>query len=116
MLFASNEDRYFKIFDEICRDEQLGAQLITLGTDENHVHLLVRFPPTVTIAKLAQHLKGGFSRRWNKLHPSSHRKFEWGVGYFVKTVGQSTAGETAGYIDRQGMKKRTGYIPATPAA
>ena len=101
-----DEDYCFRIFDDICRDERLKCQLITMGTDDDHVHLLLRFPPKVALSELVRHLKGDFSYRWNRERADTgYKKFEWGVGYFVKTVGQSTAADTAKYINEQGHKK-----------
>lgn len=102
-----DEDYCFRIFDDICRDERLKSQLITMGADDDHVHLLVRFPPKVALSDLVRRLKGDFSYRWNKERPETgYEQFEWGVGYFVKTVGQSTAAEAASYIDEQGNAER----------
>ena len=113
-LSADEEHKYFAIFDGICRDERLNCQLLSMGTDDNHVHLLVRFVPTLSISELVKFLKGGFSYQLNKQSrddadgdaSKSRKPFAWSSGYFVKSVGQSTMGQTAGYIAGQGRKKQ----------
>jgi REP element-mobilizing transposase RayT len=119
-----NMKKYFEIFDGICRDERLDCQLLSLGSDLNHIHLVVRFPPALAISKLVQFLKGRYSHEWNTLYangtsvavngqandgstkPKTYR-FSWSSGYFVKTIGQSTMGETAGNIGKQGFNNNS---------
>ena len=48
------------IFDSVCKD--LGACLEEFDGEENHVHLLVRYPPKISISLLAGRLKGASSK------------------------------------------------------
>ena len=40
--------------------DPLNATVIALGGTEDHVHLLLRVPPTVDVSSLVKRLKGGF--------------------------------------------------------
>lgn len=45
-----------KIFEEVCGE--LEATLIELDGEQDHVHLLVNYPPKVSISTLVNRLKG----------------------------------------------------------
>ncbi len=135
----SENERYFEIFNEICRDQRIRAELIALGSDKNHVHLLVRHPPTIAISTLVQFLKGRFSyvvnegRRSNprntlgeaitmmpeegwRLEGSAGAPFRWSKTYFAKTVGQASLRETSVYIKDQNKEVKPGRKNLSPTA
>lgn len=49
-----------QIFESICTDFE--AQLVEFDGENDHVHLLVNYPPKVSISKLVNSLKGVSSR------------------------------------------------------
>jgi len=55
------------IFKDVCQD--FGADLIEFEGEENHVHLLVHYPPKVAISKLVNSLKGVSSRHLRRRFP-----------------------------------------------
>ena len=63
-----------------------------INTDEDHVHLLISIPPTVTVGSVVRLLKTNTPRSLNQQFPHL-RKVYWGTrsiwsaGYFVSTVG-----------------------------
>ncbi len=48
------------IFSEICDDFE--AELVEFDGEDDHVHLLVNYPPKVSVSKLVNSLKGVSSR------------------------------------------------------
>lgn len=54
------------IFQGVCND--FGASLIELEGEKDHVHLLVNYPPKVSISKLVNSLKGVSSRMIRKMN------------------------------------------------
>ena len=44
------------IFDSVCKDFE--AKLVEFDGEDDHVHLLVNYPPKVAISKLVNSLKG----------------------------------------------------------
>jgi REP element-mobilizing transposase RayT len=70
--------------------------LLAAGGTANHLHLLISLPPTITLAKAVQELKGNTSR-W--LNESS--RFAWQEGYGAFSVSQSQRKMVVDYIDRQ---------------
>jgi putative transposase len=65
-----------KIFEEICKD--FGAELTEFDGEGDHVHLLVNYPPTVSISKLVNSLKGVSSRLIRKMKYPTVLKALWG--------------------------------------
>ena len=45
------------VFDSVCSDFE--SSLIEFDGEGDHVHLLVNYPPKVSISKLVNSLKGG---------------------------------------------------------
>ena len=72
--------------------EQKGCQIVELNVQIDHVHLLVKVPPKVSISNLVGTLKGRTAIRvFNKFRnlkkkPYWGNKF-WARGYCVDTVG-----------------------------
>ena len=62
------------IFSSVCTDFE--AELAEFDGERNHVHLLVQYPPQVSLSKLINSLKGVSSRRLKVLHPEI-RKHYW---------------------------------------
>ena len=64
------------IFESVCTDFE--AQLVDFDGENDHVHLLVNYPPKVSISKLVNSLKRVSSRMIRKKnYPSIHEKL-WG--------------------------------------
>ena len=55
------------IFANTCAD--FGAQLIEMDGEDDHVHLLVEYPPKVAVSSLVNSLKGVSSRLLRKERP-----------------------------------------------
>jgi len=70
--------------------EQQGGVVIGVGGIPNHVHLLVRLPPTASVSKTVQALMAE-STRW--AGRSRNCDLAWGEGYGVFSVGKAQAPE-----------------------
>jgi len=62
-----------------------------LSIEPDHIHMLIQFPPDVSLSKVVQRLKGGTSRMIRLEFPEL-KEFLWGDsfwadGYFAETVG-----------------------------
>lgn len=91
------------IFAEVCQD--FGARLVEFDGEHDHVHLLVNYPPQMSLSKLINSLKGVSSRRLKKLHPEI-RKHYWGAAlwsrsYFAGSVGGAPIEVLKQYIQQQ---------------
>jgi putative transposase len=64
------------------------TELVEFNGENNHVHLLVNFPPKVALAKLVNSLKGVSSRRLRQEFPDLPRHYYqtnklWSGSYFA---------------------------------
>jgi len=64
-----------KIFKKVCHDFQ--SELIEFDGEDDHVHLLVNYPPKISLSFLVNRLKGVSSRKLKLYHPEvSNRYFK----------------------------------------
>ncbi len=82
----------------ISRENKIKA--IAVDGTEDHVHILLSLPSTISIAKAIQLIKGG-SSKW--LHETfrSHRDFAWQEGYGAFSISVSHVAQTIAYIQAQ---------------
>jgi putative transposase len=73
---------------------------LEIGAVADHVHLLVRLPPTVALANLLRTLKAN-SSKWLNDTRFPRRTFAWQDGYAAFTVSQSQLGRVAAYVRNQ---------------
>ncbi len=73
---------------------------LAIGGIEDHVHLLLSLPSTMTIAKAMQVIKGGSSKWLHDAFPEK-RDFAWQEGYGAFSIGVSQVDDTIAYIQRQ---------------
>lgn len=92
-----------RIFKEVCID--FGAQLIEMDGEDDHVHLLVEYPPKVAISSLVNSLKGVSSRLLRKSRPDlAHRYWSgvlWSPSYFAASCGGAPISIVRQYIEQQ---------------
>jgi len=56
-----------EIFDKICKDFE--CKLKKFDGESDYVHLLIDYPPKVTVSKLVNSLKGVSSRKLRQIYP-----------------------------------------------
>ena len=108
-------DRLRVIFASVCTD--FGATLTEMDGEDNHVHLLVVYPPKIAIAALVNSLKGVSSRLLRKERPDiEHRYWQgmlWSPSYFAASCGGAPITIIKQYIEQQQTPDWTApYIPA----
>ena len=92
------------IFESVCKD--FNAELVEFDGEEDHVHLLINYPPKVSIAKLVNSLKGVSSRMLRKKnHPEIMRNLWgnmlWSPSYFAGSCGGAPLEIIKQYIQQQ---------------
>lgn len=98
------------ILDGVCRD--FGAELVEFNGEHDHVHLLVNYPPKVTLSNLVASLKGVSSRMLRKqfgdFHPWLKRRgVLWSPSYFAASCGGAPIEIIRQYIEDQQNLTRT---------
>jgi putative transposase len=71
---------------------------------EDHLHIVVRFATTISIAELVKRLKGASSRAINEAFPEHY--FKWQGGYGVVPVGQDALPRVIAYVQNQEQHHR----------
>jgi putative transposase len=88
------------------------CELLAVGGIEDHRHVLVRIPPTITIADLVKHLKGVSSHLANR-EIMNGVVFKWQGGYGAFTVSKRALPRAQHYILHQEEHHRAGtHFPA----
>jgi putative transposase len=97
-LVAELRPRLYAYLGGIVRE--LDGQALGIGGTADHVHLLIKLPPTVSIADAARVLKANSSKWLHEKWPA-RRRFAWQTGYGAFSVSESGVPATLGYIARQ---------------
>jgi putative transposase len=96
-IFKTEEirGRAGEMFREI--GEEYGIEFEELEVSEDHVHLLVSFPPSRSIGEVVRILKSLSGRRLFREFPGLRRRMwsgeVWEDGYFARTVGERMTSE-----------------------
>ena len=104
LISAELKSRLYPFFGGIAKD--LCSQLLAGNGMEEHVHLLVRFPPDLAPAELAREVKAR-SSRWVHESFEGLRDFAWQRGYGGFTVNRALVPEVESYIRNQEEHHRT---------
>jgi putative transposase len=97
-------ERMEEIMRAVCADFE--CEMVEFNGENNHVHLLVNFPPKVALSKLVNSLKGVSSRRLRQEYPELVRHYWraqrlWSGSYFAGSVGGAPLSILRQYIEQQ---------------
>ena len=91
------------IFAKVCSD--FGADLRACDGEDDHVHLLVGYPPTVAISSLVNSLKGVSSRLLRQQRPDIAGRYWkgvlWSPSYFAASCGGAPLSIVRQYVEQQ---------------
>jgi putative transposase len=91
------------IFTKVCKDFE--SDLIEIDGKDDHVHLLVNYPPKVSISKLVNILKGVSSRllrkQFSDLQHCYWRGVLWSPSYYAGSCGGAPISIIRQYIEQQ---------------
>lgn len=91
------------IFERISLEHQV--ILKEFNGEEDHVHMLINYPPKISLAKLVNSLKGVSSRRlrqnWPELEKRYHQGVLWSPSYFAGSCGGAPLEIVRKYIEAQ---------------
>lgn len=92
-----------RVFSSVCRDFE--ATLVEMNGEKDHVHLLVKYPPYVSVSKLVNSLKGVSSRLLRKENKENFEdtfgKCLWSPSYFAGSCGGAPLSVLKSYIENQ---------------
>ena len=95
------------VFEKVCID--FGSILVEMDGAQDHVHLLVNYPPKVAIARLVNSLKGVSSRRLKQQYAALKQYYWkgalWSPSYFAGSCGGAPLETVKQYISQQNAEK-----------
>ena len=97
-ITRDQEERLWAYLGGIARQNQLKP--LRIGGMEDHLHILLGMPPTITVCEALKSIKGG-SSGWVKENLPGRSGFGWQDGYAAFAVSKSQIGEVEGYIRQQ---------------
>lgn len=112
------------IFSDVCAD--FGCELVEADGEDDHMHLLVGYPPKVALSRLVASLKGVSARRIRaKGYPEVRRALWgdhlWSPSYCAVSCGEAPLETVAAYIRDQrlpnkgpGGREGTARTPTPP--
>ena len=96
-------DRLRGYFAKVCGD--FDATLVEVDGERDHIHLLIEYPPKVSISVLVNSLKGVSSRMLRKDRPDMAdcywRGVLWSPSYFAASCGGAPIAIIKQYIEQQ---------------
>ena len=91
------------IFKDVCQNFE--TELVEMNGETEHIHLLLNYPPKVSISKLVNSLKGVSSRLIRKQHPELKKSYWkgglWSPSYFASSCGGAPLSIVKQYIQQQ---------------
>jgi len=102
-IIKGDLDRHVRqLIREICLANEV--QTIKGHISRDNIHLLLSYRPRLSVAKLAQYIKGKTSRKLFQEYTEIRKKFWgshiWARGYFAVSTGNVTDELIAEYIDK----------------
>ena len=94
-----------EIFASVCQDFE--AELVEFDGEKAHVHLLINYPPKVSVSRLVNSLKGVSSRlirkkRYACIQDKLWAGALWSPSYFAASCGGAPISIIKQYIEQQG--------------
>lgn len=100
VLTGIHLERMRHIFNEVCY--KLEARLIEFNGEDDHVQILVEYPPKLAISTLVNSLKGVSSRKLRaEFFIKTHKEHLWSPSYFVVSCGGAPIEKLKEYIKQQ---------------
>ena len=90
-------------FAKVCTDFE--ASLVEMDSESDHVHLLVDYPPKVSVSSMENSLQGASSRRLRTERPDIKDRYWkdilWSPFYFASSCGGAPIAIMRQYIEQQ---------------
>jgi putative transposase len=104
---AKHLDFLKMVFDSVC--DEFESELLEMNGEQDHVHLLISYPPKHSISMLVNSLKGVSSRRLKIEFPellhfwsiAKSKSALWSPSYFASSTGGATIEKLKAYIQAQ---------------
>jgi len=92
VFYSEKRLEIVKILKELCRWHEV--EILEGEACADHIHILVKVPPKLSISSFMGYLKGKSSvmiyQRWSNIKYQYRNREFWCKGYYVDTVGKNT--------------------------
>ncbi len=105
LITPAIRDRIYPVMQH--QASQLGCEVIAIGGVEDHVHVVLRFPPTVAIADLVGRIKGASSHMVTQV---MGEPFKWQGAYGAFTLSKTGLSRARDYVLNQEAHHRAGTV------
>ena len=86
--------------------ESVKCEIVEFGAEEDHIHFLLRYPPTVELSAIVGTLKSKSAKalldKFGSFFWGKHLRTVWSSGFFLCSVGGATLEILKAYIENQG--------------
>lgn len=97
---AESLDLLEKSFREVAH--KMDFEVLEFNGEGSHVHLLLEYPPKLSVSQMVNALKGVSSRRYGQAGlPRPHKEALWSPSYFALSVGGAPLEVLKQYIKDQ---------------
>lgn len=104
----------------LCRDvlkqvaKRHSIKILSLAIGDDHVHMVATIPPTLSVSKAFQLLKGASSYALFRLIPNLRKRYQrghlWGIGGKFRSVGDVDTNTAIEYVERQNQLSLAQFI------
>ena len=106
LLVNEMRDFVMETFSNISKTSDFSIDI--METDIDHIHMMISYPPTVSVASIVRKLKQiSTYRLWKNFENELKKHFWkehtfWSDGYFVCSIGNASEDTVRYYIETQG--------------
>ena len=108
----------------LCRDalRQIAKRhritIRSLAVEEDHVHMVASIPPSMSVSKAFQLLKGASAYVMFRTFPNLRKRYPrgsfWGAGGKFRSVGDIQTSEAMHYVNSKSQTTLSCYVPEFP--
>ncbi len=98
------ESEHIKRLEEVCHNVagKMNFRVIRLNGESDHIHILIEYPPKLSISQIVNSLKGVSSRMLRKeFGLAPHKEHLWSPSYFCVSCGGAPIAKIKEYIGNQ---------------
>ena len=117
-MFKREENKNLceEVLHEVAKRHHI--EITELSVMPDHIHTVVEIPPTMSVSKALQLLKGASSREIFKMRPNFRKRYPkghlWSPGKFYRSIGDADAETVIQYVrDQRLQQTKLDVFPTT---
>lgn len=106
ILTVERRDYLYTSLSQIA--QLVNCEIFEINGEEDHIHFLLRYPPTVKLSEIVGALKSksasALLNQFGSFFWGKHKRTVWSSGFFLCSVGGATIDILRKYIESQGTR------------